>query len=325
MTTNDPRTEALEHDLEDVFAVPVPPTEFRIPKAAAFPSVPSRRRRKFAGVAAIAAAVLGAVLIVPAFGTSGPKVASAQELIERSMAAADALATNPANYHMVSVSHSSGWEMSTESWLGGPNRYRVESVTRFDTGDTTVDGTAMVNGEMWLWQGAAAAPVVAHGPAAFSVQPPPRSISVAQHLEGWNDNNCFKAEVTGTESIAGRKAHVISVVATPENCLVEPKPLRLATILIDIETELPLKMVYTSDKPAGGSSFEVTKFETFTSLKDSAFIYSAPAGTKVLEFNDAAELKRLLSNVIVYTVPMGSVVKLDALPQPGSQPADTGP
>ena len=321
-TTND--YEGIERDLEAAFAVPVPTLRFE-PPATFF--TPAPRHRPPGWTLAVAgfvatAAILGAVLVGLDFG-GGTKTASAAALIQRSIAASEALATSPTNYHMISVGRGAGGETTSETWVGGTDRYRVESVTRLDTGEARVDGTAMSNGEMWLWQGPVSAPVVAHGPATVSVQAAPRPISIAQHLEGWNGNKCFKAEVTGTEQVAGRQAHVITVVATPKSCPFEPKPLRLATILIDVETDLPLKMVYSSDQPGEGSSFEVTRFETFPSLDDSAFTYTPPAGTKVLEFKDAAELKQLLSNVVVYTVPMGSRVILDALPQPGSEPAVT--
>jgi hypothetical protein len=84
-------------------------------------------------------------------------------------------------------------------------------------------------------------------------------------------------------------------------------------------------MVYESSQPEGGSSFEVTRYETFSQIEDSALAYTPPAGTDILEFNDAAQLKQLLSNIIVYMVPQGSRVILDRLPQSGSEPATTVP
>ena len=323
MTTNE--FERLERDMEAAFAVDVPELAFDVPQSER-PATHRRFAWRAGAVAGIAAAaILGAVLVAPNFGGDGPKVASAEELIQRSIAASDALAVSPTNYHMISVARSLGFETTTETWFGGADRFRVGSVTRQDGGEATVDGTAMVNGEMWLWQGSETNPVVAHGPATISVQPAPRPITVAQHLSGWNDNGCYKAEVTGNERLIGREAHVISVTATPESCPFEPKPLQLATIYVDVETELPLKMVYESSQPEGGSSFEVTRYETFSQIEDSALAYTPPAGTDILEFNDAAQLKQLLSNIIVYMVPQGSRVILDRLPQSGSEPATTVP
>ena len=166
-TTNE--FDSLERDLEAAFGLPVPSLEFR-PAATAAPERNLRSHTiRFAAITAVAAAaVLGAVLLVPGFGSNGPQTASAQELIERSIAATDALAENPSNYHMVTVARSSGAETTTESWVGGTNRYRVEDRTTVN-GITMVNGSVLANDEIWIYQGAENALVVAHGPRTLSL------------------------------------------------------------------------------------------------------------------------------------------------------------
>jgi len=300
-------TDQLEQDLVTSFAVPVPPLEFD-PGAASTLRTPVHRARawKFGAVGALAAAVLVAVVVFPGIGASGPKTASAAELIERSIAATDALAANPLNYHMIAVSRTSESEITTETWVGGPNRYRVESRSRLN-GVSYLDGTVMSAEEMWIYQGPEEALVIAHGPRLIFVFPAANSVSLAQHLAGWKADGCFKAELDGTERVAGREVHVISVTSTPETCLFAGKTLKHATIWIDVETDLALKMVYEGDTVE--PSFEVTRFESFESLPDSTFSYSPPEGAEVIEFTSAADLEEALAPV--YIVPRGSRVIIE--------------
>jgi outer membrane lipoprotein-sorting protein len=317
-------TERLERELEASFAVPVPPLEFD-PGAASTLSAPVHRARawKFGAVGAVAAAVLAAVVVFPGIGASGPKSANAAELIERSIAATDALAANPSNYHMIAVIRSSETETTVESWVGGQNRYRVESRSRVN-GVTYLDGTAMSAEEMWIYHGPEDAPVIAHGPRLISVLPAPGSVSLAQHLEGWNADGCFKAQLAGTERVAGREAHVISVTPTPETCLHPGKPLKNATIWVDVKTDIALKMVYEGDTGELVSSFEVTLFETFESLPDSAFSYAPHEDAEVIEFTSAADLKQALAPA--YIAPRGShvIIEHDWRSDPVKNPANEG-
>jgi outer membrane lipoprotein-sorting protein len=316
-------TGRLERDLEASFAVPVPPLEFD-PGAANTLPTPVRRARawQLGAVSAVAAAVLAAAVVVPGIGASGPKRANAAELIERSIAATDALAANPSNYHMIAVTRSSEAETTVESWVGGQNRYRVESRSRVN-GVTYLEGTAMSAEEMWIYHGPEDAPVIVHGPRLISVLPAPGSVSLTQHLDGWNADGCFRAQLAGTERVAGREAHVISVTLTPETCLSPGKPLTNATIWVDVKTDIALKMVYEGNTGELFSSFEVTLFDTFESLPDSVFSYAPHEAAEVMEFTSAEDLKEALAPA--YIVPRGSHVIIERdWRDPVKNPANEG-
>jgi hypothetical protein len=316
VTTNE--FERLERDLEAAFAVETPELAFEVPISER-PATHRRFAWRTGAVTGIAAAaILGAVLVAPSFGGDGPKVASAEELIQRSIAATAALGESPENYHMVTVARSSGAENATETWSGGQNRYRTESRSTVDGAGTLVEGTAMVGGEMWVYQSNGDELRVAHGPALFDVRPRPLTFTLDQHMASWTADGCFDAQVTGRELVAGREAHVISVTATPEDCPYQPKPLKRATIWVAVDDNVALKTAYEGDGEDYSSSFEVTRFETFDSLPDSVFAYVAPAGTEVLEFEDETGLKQALSTPLL--VPRGSAVTLgDGVVLPGEE------
>jgi hypothetical protein len=85
--------------------------------------------------------------------------------------------------------------------------------------------------------------------------------------------------------------------------------LQRATIWIDFETDIALKMQYEGTTEENSSSLEVTTFESFDSLPASAFDFTPPAGAEVVEFTDAAGLKQALSGA--YLVPRGSRVIIE--------------
>ncbi len=304
MTTTDPRREALEQELEAAFCVDIP--ALRLEDALARRAAPvagHRRAGSVAGAGALAAGLVAAVAFLPGY-LGGAETVSAQELVNRS-AAASALRVTETNYHMVTVHRSAGNESVTESWYGGPDRNRNESRSTFATGETSFSGTAILGDEYWMYNDDDGPLRVAHGPRLFELGVP-RTPSLADHIQAWTDDNCFSAEVTGEEQVAGRTAHVVTILATPETCPYEPKPLKKATLWIDAENDMALKMQHEGDRPEDNSSFELRLFETFESLPDSAFVYTPPAGTQVIEFTTREELK----GAFIPAVPRGSRVTL---------------
>jgi hypothetical protein len=156
--------------------------------------------------------------------------------------------------------------------------------------------------------------VPSHGPSnplrkcvPFSAGGPP-AISLDQLLAAWTDTGCFDADVTGRESIAGREAHVVTVTPAKE-CPTTRKPLKRATLWIDVENHFPLKSTYEGETSAETSSLEVAVFETFGSLPDSTFEYFPPADGTIIEVSTPGELKQALAGPVV--VPRGSHVILD--------------
>lgn len=319
MSTNDLHLEALERDLELAFASPVP--ELRFEDALASRPLPHRAHRRawsFAGVGTIAAGLVAAVAFLPGY-LGGAEPVSAQELVNRSAAAASVTRQATSNYHMVTVSRLAGFERTTESWYGGPERNRSESRSSSADGDTSLEGTAILGDELWMYNDEGGALRVAHGPRLFDLEIP-RTPTLADHIETWTDDKCFTAEITGKERLNGREAHVLTIIPAPETCPYQPKALKKVMLWIDTENDMSLKMLYEGEGAQENSSFELLLFETFQSLPDSAFEYIPPVGTEVVEFTTYSELK----NAFIPIVPRGSTVTLTGPGTPAVEAATPG-
>ena len=229
----------------------------------------------------------------------------AKELVDRSAAATSAMSLASTNYYMVTVYRSAGFESVMESWYGGPERNRSESRSTSADGSTSFEGTAILGDELWMYNDQSGELRAAHGPRLFEVELA-QTPSLADHIQRWTDDNCFTAKITGKERLNGREAHVLTILPAPATCPYQAKSLKKATLWIDTENDMSLKMLTEGGGAQDNSSFELRLFETFESLPDSAFAYVPPAGVEVIEFTTRAELKA----AFIPIVPRGSKVTI---------------
>lgn len=302
--------EGLEQDLVASMALPVPAMTFEAPGPAKGRSLRRHGRTLGFGLAIAAATLLGAFLVLPNVGGGGTETANAKELLQRSVTAS--VGANAVNVtHLVTVTRTEDAEMTTESWVGGPNRYRVESRTQTTDGREFVEGSSMFDDEMWVYVGQANVLTVAHGPSIYRVEPPTNDLPVEERLASWTGTGCFDAKVTGTEFVAGRSAHMIEVTPKRATCPSPAKQAQKSTIWIDEETNLPLKMV--TEGPSG-STFETLSLDVDSAVPNSIFAYVPPADATVIEFKTEEELKAALapdSGHGVAIVPRGSRVIIE--------------
>jgi hypothetical protein len=168
----------------------------------------------------------------------------------------------------------------------------------------------MLGEEFWLWQGSPSQLRAAHGPTSLHIIGIPGIPSLADHIHAWTQDNCFSADLEGTSVVAGRRAQRVVVRSTPATCPYQPKPLTQATLWLDVETSMALKVVSEGVDVEHSSSYEVTTFETFDALPDSTFVFSPPPGTTIIPIETPEQFKQ----AFIPIVPRGSTVVIDAEP-----------
>ena len=292
--TGSPQPDELERllvsDLRAIHRAPVPPLEFEEPVPTS--RVPAGLWRPAAVAAALALGAL-AFLLDP-FGPDRQPVTTvnAAELIAQSnevMASMGAAQAQGA-FHFVATSGGGGSFWTTETWYGGPGKFRSES----RAGNLLV-GVVADGPEGWAFlQEDGKAPNVVRGPLSeislFSEEASTQLMSLSDVLASYAEPGCQTATSLPDAVVAGRLAHVVRISPATAGCTI-PRP-HLgsgATIWVDQETLVTLRVESES------YHYEVTSFEASASIPPETFVYTPPADVPVTEAQNEDQAKMGLS------------------------------
>ena len=311
---NDAAGRALAHDLERLFATPVPDLRFTpgtvpdlVPPASSMPRSKQTKRIALAGVAA-AAAVAALLLLSGIFGGGATEV-NAQTVLQRAEAAAAHSYSGP-SYHIVAtwaVVGDGAKESRTrvEAWADGDGRLRTQSSMGLES---AWEFGYVVNGaDTWVYQASGGVTRAAHAPssAVYGFQPEQvRGSSLAETLASYSDSGCRVAQAAGSATVAGRDAYVIRVVPNPDGCAdwAEGEKLRgsdlgILTAWVDKETFLTLKTEQSDASGKVSLRYEVEQIDVGGDLPDDVFTYTPPAGVTVTEATDQSSMKTAISGL----------------------------
>lgn len=308
MTTTD-GFDHVERDLEDVYGTPVPALRFEPPLArpgGRF-TVPLGRRpwRLGLGVAVVSAALVAGVLTLPAWGGGGTAVVNAQELLDRTGQASVSLAAIAPAYHLSTIVTAAKSTGHDEIWYRGVGAARTES-TDVEQGVSVTFGTAVSNGEFWLYRTRGSETVVAHIAHTDRTDAIVATPSLSDVLAQYAIPGCQSATVESATTVIGHAAYVVQVRPTPATCVADPsKPdtvkvaqivgeLGSATITIDKATDVTLALEQRDQNGAVTYSYRVDAFETGASAATAGLPYVPPTGARVVEVADYSAAKSLL-------------------------------
>lgn len=299
--------DALEQDLQAVFAVSVPTRRFT-------PPAPRTARRLFwrhgrwqlAAFGVAAAGLVGLVALSPGY-LGGAQTVSAQELLTKSAETSAKLKTAALPYHIrESFEGKDNQLLVTETWSFGAAGNRSE--TRGQDG-TLLYGQIATPTDAWLYatvDGQLRIVHIAGGEEARLRDFEAGTTSLEELIGGMVVPGCQEAISKGSASVAGRDAYVIEVVPTPNTCTAEasnPDARKLAAaggdagtfvVWIDKETTIQLKVEAHDSSGAVAKRYTALSLETGASIDRSALAFAVPSGASVVEAADYSEAKSAL-------------------------------
>lgn len=299
---------ALSSDLGAAYDVPVPSNLTWEAAMAAQPLLKAplvrtrgaQGRKLGFGVAVAAATVAAVAVVLPMGGGGGTPTVSAQEIIDRSIAAASGQGAALGSYHMViEYDYGDGTpKMVSETWRDGESRWRTESRS-IGTNGPALFGAASDGTWWWLYGTENSVTRASRGDASMLQG----SISMVldfgtQSFDAVVGNllmaGCQEATLDGVGTALGRSVHVVRIEPTGAPCE-GGKLLNESTVAwIDTETFMLLRVERTNHDSGQVGITNVTLFETSTP-EPSTFVYQAPEGVAVIAAADYSGMKNAIS------------------------------
>ncbi len=310
---------ALSSDLDAAYAVPVPSNlnwdaALAAPQrsAATAPVRVDRRHGRTLGFGvAVAAAVVAAVAItLPIGGGGGTQTVSAQEIIDRSIAAASGQGAG-LSYHIVEEwTYPDGEWRRAETWRDGTGKQRhifrggPQEFGIIDNGTTLWQYAAWQSGVTT----ASSRPSPTDPDDPGMLVEPQRPGSLADAAADLSISGCFAPTLSGESTISGRIAYVVKIESTglpcdddwlaTEQARTEMKIFdRIRTVWIDEESYYVLR-TEDLDRTTGETTImEVKVFELNVEHDPGTFEYVAPVGVTVVEVSDNSSMKDATSDL----------------------------
>lgn len=297
----------MESALIEAYAAPIAPNltwgaalnSSNRPASAAGVGVrrPGARKLGF-GLAFAASAVAAVAITLPMGGGGGTQAVSAQEIIDRSIAAVSGQSAALDSFHMVvEYDYGNGSPARTsETWRDGESRWRTESRTTGSNGPS-VFGSASNGTHAWLYMTEGDVTRASRGDASV-FEGRTGMAPAGENLEGVVTTlmmpGCQEATLDGMGSALGRAVHVVRIEPTGVPCEGGKLLNESAVAWIDAETFMLLRVERTNHESGQVVTTNVTLFETGVP-EPSAFVYEAPEGVQVVDASDYDAMKVAIS------------------------------
>jgi outer membrane lipoprotein-sorting protein len=285
--------------------------------------VASRRPILGLATAAILALAIGATFPL----WNHPEAVSAQEILNRAEATANAAPLAVTTYHLRMTRQVPGKGnamLTTEVWFASSTRQRSESVEKDGNGVTvSTNGVVFDGAQTWIHHVENGQTLVIHTVGTTwnsPVEAPSKQTSLADVLTKYgSDKQCLNARQQGEATLANRPTYVIVVTPRLSDCGANAGPnakspvaatkrveggqsdanhnsVGQMTVWVDEQTFLPLRTEVRNPAGVVLDESRVTDIQYNVAIPDSTFSYTPPAGVPVYNFTggDGGQVKKAI-------------------------------